>query len=269
MRRLTSFRCGDAALGATYDGGERTTGLLMVTGGTELRAGAHGGMARLAADVAAAGYPVFRFDRRGVGDSGGVDAGFRGSGPDIAAAAAAFRALRPDLTGVVGFGLCDGATALALAHVPARIDALALANPWVVEPEGELPPPAAVARRYRQRLCSLDGWRRVLAGEVDLGKALRGVRSLLRPRDVGLAAGVAAELERGGAPLSVILAARDATAIAFDREWRRPAFQKARGRRSTRVVRVDSCSHSFASGDDHKRLAAFCIDALEGQAARG
>jgi exosortase A-associated hydrolase 1 len=268
MRQLTSFACEGATLGATYDHGERTTGLLMVTGGTELRAGANSGMARLSAVVAAAGYPVLRFDRRGVGDSDGVDPGFRGSGPDIATAAATFRTLRPDLQRLVGFGLCDGATALALAHASAGVDALALANPWVVESEGDMPPPAAVARRYRQRLCSTDGWRRVLTGDFDVPKALRGVRSLLKPRDMGLAATVAASLERGRAPLSVILATRDATAIAFEREWRRAAFVKTRNRPSTRLVLVDSCSHSFASSDDHKRLAAFCIDALEQSTAR-
>lgn len=268
MRTLTSFPCAGVALGATYDHGERTAGLLMVTGGTELRAGAHSGMARLAAAVAGAGFPVFRFDRRGVGDSDGVDGGFRGSGPDIAAAAARFRALRPDLRGLVGFGLCDGATALALDHASARIDALALANPWLVEAEADLPPPAAVARRYRQRLCSVDGWRRVLTGKVDIAKLLRGVRSLTRPRDAHLAAAVAASLERGRAPLSVILAARDATAIAFEQEWKRSSFARVRARPDTRLVRVDSCSHSFASGDDHRRLAAFCIDALAREAAR-
>lgn len=263
MRELTSFACEGATLGATIDAGERATGLLMVTGGTELRVGANSGMARLAAAVASAGYPVFRFDRRGVGDSDGVDPGYRGSGPDIAAAAAAFRRLRPDLRGMVGFGLCDGATALALNGGGARLDALALANPWVVESDGDLPPPAAVAKRYRQRLCSADGWRRVLTGDFDLRKAACGVQSLLRPRDPGLAAAAAAGLERSRAPLSVILAGRDATAVAFEREWRRPAFAKVRARRSTRLTEVDSCSHSFASPDDHGRLIAFCIDALE------
>ena len=79
-----------------------------------------------------------------------------------------------------------------------RVDALALANPWVVEADGDLPPPAAVARRYRQRLCSVDGWRRVLTGDFDLAKAARGVRSLLKPRDLGLAATVAASAASSG-----------------------------------------------------------------------
>lgn len=268
MRELIAFPCMGATLGATYDHGDRSTGLLMVTGGTELRAGAHGGMARLSAAIAAAGFPVFRFDRRGVGDSEGDDPGFGGSEPDIAAAAAAFRARRPDLVGLMGFGLCDGATALCLVERPVGIEALALANPWVIEHDGDLPPPAAVAQRYRQRLLSVSGWRRLLTGDFDMAKAVKGVRSLVRPRRSGLAARVAGNLQRGGAPVSVILATGDATAIAFEAAWKGAAFKPLRNRRNTRIVRIDSASHSFASDGDHQALAAFCIESLERQAAR-
>ncbi len=55
----------------TLDDAPGTTGLLIVSGGNEVRAGAFAGQARLAAEIAAAGHPVFRFDRRGVGDSTG------------------------------------------------------------------------------------------------------------------------------------------------------------------------------------------------------
>src|SRR3546814_6776173 len=67
------------------------TGLLIVAGGNELRSGAHRGMAKLAARLARDGFPVFRFDRRGVGDSEGENGGFLSSGPDIAEAVAAFQ----------------------------------------------------------------------------------------------------------------------------------------------------------------------------------
>ena len=68
-----------------------TIGVLLVTGGSQTRIGSHRMYERLAKSLAGKGYPCFRYDRRGVGDSGGKDPGFRGSGPDIAAAAAAFR----------------------------------------------------------------------------------------------------------------------------------------------------------------------------------
>ena len=97
MRRLLSFPCEGAALAATLDEAAGSTGLLIISGGNEIRIGAHRGMARLAADVAAAGFPVFRFDRRGIGDSEGENGEFTTSGPDISAAIAAFRSECPHI----------------------------------------------------------------------------------------------------------------------------------------------------------------------------
>lgn len=263
MRTLTTFRCGDDMLGGTYDHGDRTTGMLMVSGGSELRSGTHSGMARLAAAVAERGFPVFRFDRRGVGDSEGIDPGFADSGPDIAAAVAAMKTLRPDLRRLVGFGLCDGATALVFHQHAMGLDAIALANPWVVEAEAGVPPPAAIAHRYRTQLLSLAGWRRVLTGGIDYRKAFRGLRRLCAGSDDRLAARFATAIERGGRRVAIILAASDATALAFQREWRGSLFARARACPAITVVSVDSSSHSFANGDDPNRLAMFCVDVLE------
>src|SRR5690606_29966334 len=136
MRRHLSFDCEGAALAATLDEAPGTTGLLIVSGGNEIRSGAHRGMAMLAQRIAAAGHPVFRFDRRGVGDSEGENRGFEASGPDIAAAIAAFRGATPHVTRIAAFGNCDAASALLL-HRPAGIDALLLANPWTYETGGD------------------------------------------------------------------------------------------------------------------------------------
>ncbi len=263
MRSLSTFPCGDDLLGGTYDHGDRTTGMLMVTGGTELRVGAHGGMARLATTVAARGFPVFRFDRRGVGDSDGIDPGFADSCPDIAAAVAAMKRLRPDLRRLVGFGLCDGAAALAFHHREVGLDALVLANPWVVEAQAGVPPPAAIAHRYRGQLLSIAGWRRILRGEIDVRKVFGGLRRLAAGSDTGLAARFAAALERSGCRVSIILAGTDATALAFHGEWRGPRFARSRAQPRVTLVSIDSSSHSFANGDDPARLAACCLDALE------
>ena len=81
MRRLIACACADDDIIATLDEAAGTTGLLIVSGGNEVRAGAHRGMALLAADLAAAGHPVFRYDRRGVGDSGGTNRGFLSAAP--------------------------------------------------------------------------------------------------------------------------------------------------------------------------------------------
>ncbi|WP_136161749.1 hydrolase 1, exosortase A system-associated, partial [Sphingomonas flavalba] len=181
MRRALTFQCEGSACAATVDSAAGATGLLIVSGGNEVRTGAHDGMARIAARIAAAGAPVWRFDRRGVGDSEGANRGYAGSGPDIAAAAAAFRAACPGIRRLVGFGNCDAATALALFGKPAGLDALLLANPWAVETPDDLPPPAAIRRHYRHRLRAPGAWRDLVVGRVAFGRLARGLIRAARP----------------------------------------------------------------------------------------
>jgi len=260
MRQFLTFPCAGVDLAATLDEAAGATGLLIVGGGTEIRSGAHGGMAQLAATVASAGWPVLRYDRRGVGDSGGEDPGFADSAADIAAAAAALRRRLPPGGKVIGFGLCDGATALALHHHEAGLDALLLANPWVVEPVGDLPPPAAVRAHYAARLTDWSFWKRLLTGGVDFRKAARGVASLGATADDSLSTRVAASLIAGDRPLAILLASGDGTAIAFDTAWRDTAFAPLHER--TEIVRLDTPSHTFAAADA-PMLAAFVMAGLE------
>ena len=71
MREPLSFVCDGESLSAMYDSGDHPIGLLILSGGNEIKIGAHRGMAKLARDVSANGYSAFRFDRRGIGDSEG------------------------------------------------------------------------------------------------------------------------------------------------------------------------------------------------------
>src|SRR3954471_5515357 len=178
LRRLLSLDCGGAALGATLDEASGATGVLMVTGGTQTRIGSHRMYERLAKRLAEAGYPCLRYDRRGVGDSEGDESDWRDSGPDIEAAAAAFRREAPQLERLVGFGLCDGASALAFHGAAAGLDGLILLNPWLVEAQAGTPAPAAVKAHYRQRLTSLEGWKKLVSGSVSYKKLFKGIGSL-------------------------------------------------------------------------------------------
>lgn len=263
MRELLFFDCEGETLAGTLDRASGTTGVIVVTGGSQTRIGAHRGFALLTARLAEAGYPCLRYDRRGVGDSSGIDGGFTSGGPDLAAALAEFRTRCPALERVVGFGLCDGATTLCLN--PAGLDAVILANPWVVEAAAGEPPPAAIGRRYREQLTSLAGWKRLLTGGIDYRKAIRGVMTLLRPRPRrgSLAEKVAGALAASPAPAHLVLAEGDATAIAFEHEWRRGALQRLAVEPRFSLATIATDAHSFAREGDFEALVETCLAALE------
>lgn len=256
MRSLIEFSCEGETLRGSLDEAPGTIGLLIVSGGNEIRCGAHRGMALLASALAEQGIPVFRFDRRGIGDSTGENCGYASSGPDIAAAVAAFRAAAPQIDRLIGFGNCDAATALLL-HGGAAFDRLILANPWVTEDSDPLPPAAAIRARYANRLRDPASWARLLTGRIDLTKLASGLLKLSKNATV-----TASPLEQSVfAALAtrpdtrIILASGDATAIAFADAARRAGHRIS-------PVTIDTPSHSFARAADKIALLQAVIEAL-------
>lgn len=260
MRRLIAFPCAGETLIGTLDEAPGSTGLLIVSGGNEIRIGAHRGMALLAERVADAGYPVLRFDRRGIGDSTGDNRGFESTAEDIAAAAGTLRT--QGVTRILAYGNCDAATALAFFHAAAGIDALLLANPWTIESTDDLPPAAAIRSHYAERLKDPSEWLRLMRGGVNIGKVLKGLRKSTQKQSQepdSLAARLAAALA-GGPPTTILLASGDNTAIAFADAFKGRPFEAARAR--VGIETLDSDSHSFASAADKEWLFQRVIAAL-------
>jgi exosortase A-associated hydrolase 1 len=257
MRRLIAFACAGERLLGTLDEADGETGLLIVSGGNEVRGGAHRGMALLAARLATTGIPVFRFDRRGVGDSSGENGGFLSSAADLAAAAATFTA-ETGVRRLVAFGNCDAATALALFGDCAGIDRLILANPWVIEGGGDLPPAAAIRARYAANMRDPKAWLRLATGGVDLGKLARGLGKARKAQATGvtsLAVRLIAALHGWGPRATILLASGDATAIAYAH-----AVKHATLTAPTELL--DSTSHSFALPGDAEWLYEQILAAL-------
>lgn len=262
MRHIISFDCEGDTLFATLDDAPGKTGLLIVSGGNEIRSGAHRGMAILAAEIAALGHPVFRFDRRGIGDSTGTNAEFTSSGPDISAAIATFRAQSPTMERIVAFGNCDAASALLL-HRPDGLSGLVLANIWVIEKTDDMPPPAAIKARYVERLKDPKAWIALVTGGINVRKLIGGLLRIAKPApQSSLPVQVADGLAEFAMPISIILASGDATAIAFAAEWSKPIFDRARDRPDVSLRTIDSPSHSFASDSDYKILVETLRTAL-------
>jgi exosortase A-associated hydrolase 1 len=263
MRRLVSFHCEGQKLAATLDEASGSTGLLIISGGNEIRIGAHRGMAKLAANVACQGFPVFRFDRRGVGDSEGENRGFLSSATDIEAAIAAFLDQCPTVNRLVAFGNCDAASAI-LIHRPLGIYAAVLANIWTIETSAETgPPSAAIKARYKQKLKRPEEWMRFLRGGINLGKLLKGLTQLAAPAPLSsLSVSIAEGLQSFDRPIEILVATGDATAIAFMDEWAKPHFEQARLRNDIEILQIESVSHSFVSQDDYAFLLSTIINSL-------
>jgi exosortase A-associated hydrolase 1 len=257
-RRHFTFACEGAQLLATLDEAAGDTALLIVSGGNEVRAGAWNGQARLAADIAARGFPVLRFDRRGVGDSEGENHGFRSNGPDIRAALAGLRAECPEVRRVVGFGNCDAASALMLT-AGAGLDALVLSNPWTIEDDAAEAPAEVVRDHYRRRLADPAAIRRLLTGKVAIGGLVRSLLAAMRPAPAapaGLAQEIAQGLELFSGEVRLLVAERDRTGLAFLANW-----DKA----DTRLRRCAGATHSYVEREAQDWLVAQILDVLNGE----
>jgi exosortase A-associated hydrolase 1 len=255
-RRHLTFACEGSTLVGTFEEGSATTGLLLVSGGNELRSGAWAGQAQLAAVIAGEGFPVFRFDRRGVGDSDGPNGGFRAGAPDIAAARAAFRTQCPAIDHVIGFGNCDAASALMLAE-GSGLDGLLLSNPWTIEQDDAPPPPEAVRDHYRRRLADPAALKRLLSGKVPLPALFASLRDAVRPAPppTTLAQEMAAGIAGFTGPIAFLLAERDRTAQAFLAAW-------PKGDR--RIRRCPDATHSYVEPQAREWLADQVLEMLRG-----
>ncbi len=260
MSRLHfEFGCGSLKLAGALDTAPGTTGLLVVSGGSEIRSGAFSGQSHLAARIARIGFPVFRFDRRGVGDSEGEDRGFRSSEGDIRAALEAFRAMAPQMERVFAFGNCDAASALMLQQ-GAGFDGLILSNPWTFEDsaEGSDEPqhsPDAIRSRYWEKLKNPKEIARLLRGGVDFRKLARGLKASVSkaPSASGLAEEMRAGLEQFDKNVSILLAGTDRTASMFEHGW---------DTNDPRIERCAGAGHSYEKPEHQQWLEDQILKAL-------
>jgi exosortase A-associated hydrolase 1 len=171
------FGCGDDSLLGILSAPETpaTTGVVVVVGGPQYRVGSHRQFVQLARTLAGAGYAVLRFDCRGMGDSSGQQRSFDEVDADIEAAIDVLCERVPQVTRVVLWGLCDGASAALLYGQDGwdpRVRGVCLLNPWVRSDATRAR--TQIKHYYTKRLMQQDFWVRLLSGKVESG-ALRGL----------------------------------------------------------------------------------------------
>lgn len=168
------FRClNDLLTGIVHRGmsDKRTGVIIVVAGGPQYRVGAHRQFVSLARMFASNGYPVLRFDLRGMGGSNGAYLGYEQSGPDIRVAIDEFLRREPSVQEVTLFGECESASGILFyAAQDARVRRIALANPWVRTPGVEAE--TLLKHYYLDRLLSREFWLSVRSGEYKVGASL-------------------------------------------------------------------------------------------------
>lgn len=262
MSRLQfHFGCRGLKLAGSLDTAPGVTGLLIVNGGNEIRSGAFSGQSQLAARIAKKGFPVFRFDRRGTGDSEGENRGFRKSTGDIEAALEAFRAMAPQVERVFAFGNCDAASALMLMK-GAGFDGLVLSNPWTIEDSATdtaepRHSPDAIRSRYAAKLKDPREIGRLLKGGVNFRKLAQGIKASLSPTPA--ANSLAQDMEAGviafGGSTHILLAEGDRTAQLFESSW---------DKNDPRIQRCSGAGHSYVEPEHRAWLEEKIVSALRG-----
>ena len=267
-RSYHTIACEGEMLAATFDSAPGPAALLIVSGGNEIRSGAHGGMAGLASRIATAGFPVLRYDRRGIGESTGRNKDFLDSAAEIAAATEFLRQ-QAKTQNIIAFGNCDAATALALFGPGARIDGYILANPWVIETtqgaDSEEPTisAAAIRSRYWDRIKNPATILDLVSGKIDFRKLFKGLKQASRSEESSaLSLRLRDALSGINSDTLILLAKRDTTARAFLAAWNSADYKPLQRKPGITVESLDSASHSFADVEAKTWLTEKLLKAL-------
>ena len=177
-----SFRCGEDQLTGVLHrsaAGRQRGVVIVVAGGPQYRVGAHRQFVSLARKLSGRGFPVLRFDLRGMGDSSGTYVGFEHAEPDIRAAIDELLARLPQLTEVVLLGECESASGILFyAWRDPRVTGAVLINPWVRTDEGRAQ--VIIKDYYLDRLRSPEFWGLVRKGEFKAWESIVSMAGVVR-----------------------------------------------------------------------------------------
>lgn len=260
------FGCGGEQLAGiiAQPAGAADCGVLILVGGPQYRVGSHRQFVLLSRRLAASGFPVMRFDYRGMGDSTGPARDFEGVGDDVAAAIDAFLECCPGLQRVILWGLCDAASAALLycaARPDPRVGGLCLLNPWVRS--AETLARTQVKHYYWRRLLAMSFWLKLLRGRLNVLAAIKELAGKLRlanrkasaPGTRPFQAIMADGLRSFGGPVLLLLSGDDYTAkeflehVAVDSHWHGLLDRPALLRRE-----FAGADHTFSTAADRARV---------------
>ena len=246
--------------------------ILLIVGGPQYRVGSHRQFVQFARTLSTAGFPVLRFDYRGMGDSGGAQRHFESIDADICAAIDALQTACPQAQEIVLWGLCDAASAACMyAALDKRVKGLVLLNPWVRNTSSYAR--TLVKHYYGARLFDRTFWTKLMRGEVALVRALiessrtflRAAMSRSQPSSrADFQTRMLEGLRAFSGPVLLLMSGRDLTAREFDgliaenNAWR-DILHGSRCLRSD----LNDADHTFSSAVWKKQVEDQCIAWLQ------
>lgn len=251
--------------------------LVMVAGGPQYRIGGHRQLLLWARKFAGDGFPVFRFDFRGMGDSYGEYLGYENTESDIRAAIDKFHQECPSLKGVVLWGECNACSAsLFYAHKDPRVLGIVMLNPWVRTEQGQAR--AVVKHYYLNRLTERSFWNKVFTLKFDvLGSIRSAIQMISKAR--GSSVSNSAEItDRRPLPermlegllrfrgrIMMVMSGRDLVPKEFDDLVAGdPVWKEQLVAHQTERHELPYADHTFSSGEWREQVAVWGIDWLHG-----
>lgn len=149
------------------DSAAKTGIVMVVAGGPQYRVGRARQLLTWARQLASEGYPVLRFDYRGLGDSSGDFLGFEQIDQDIKSAIDTLVAHTPQIKNIILWGECNSASAIMIyAWQDPRVKGMIIRDPWVREESTQAK--AYIKYYYWQRLREKAFWEKLLQGRINM-----------------------------------------------------------------------------------------------------
>jgi pimeloyl-ACP methyl ester carboxylesterase len=237
-------------------------GVIFLNAGVVHRVGPSRLYVTLARELSHRGFTALRFDHSGVGDSPPRDDELTFDQSSVAETVDAMNWLGGErgCTAFVLIGLCSGTlTAFRVAQVDERVRSLVLLTALLVDPSTvpeEVVAEASNRRIARSYLVEKSGsgraWRRILSGQVDVGRVWRVMRRLVTdrgrngptmPGSAELVAQLGRLLQRG---ISIqFIYAEPTTVLEWFRMTLEPALPALRRQGRMEVSLVKRADHTF------------------------
>lgn len=259
--------------------------LFVVGGGPQYRAGGHRQLTLWARRLCNEGFPVFRFDYRGMGDSHGEFRGFLDVDDDISVAIDQFVAEIPELDEIVLWGECDASTAIIFyAYRDPRVKGVVLLNPWVRTETGNAK--TILRFYYLERIMQPSFWKKLFSGRFNPVTSIKSAINLIRkarastseptiehtdglteaiPRSLPLTESLLLGMSRFEGPVMLVLSGRDFIAREFEELISNsPAWQEQFKQKIITRYDIAEADHTFSSAEQRTQVVDLGLNWLRG-----